>query len=76
LGRARRTVQNRDGRIQRLRTLVPPPHGARSDLAWLQELLVALELRKTSVSAEGVFRELFPTQDFGKVGLLGLEAGA
>jgi NADH-quinone oxidoreductase subunit G len=69
------TIQNRDGRVQRLRTLVPPPHGARPDHAWLQELLVALELRKASVSAEGVFRELFPTLDYGKAGLLGLEAG-
>jgi NADH dehydrogenase/NADH:ubiquinone oxidoreductase subunit G len=50
-------IVNRDGRTQRIRTLVAPPHGARTDIAWLQELLVALGLRKTSLSAEGVYKE-------------------
>jgi len=50
-------VVNRDGRTQRIRTLVPAPHGAKTDLSWLQELLIALGLRKTSLSAEGVYRE-------------------
>jgi NADH-quinone oxidoreductase subunit G len=62
------TVMNRDGRIQRLRTLVAPPSGTRSDSSFLQELLVALGVRKSVVSSEGIFREAFPGLDYRTVG--------
>lgn len=70
------TVMNRDGRIQRIRPLVAPPAGARSDLSFLQELLAALGLRKNVLSAEGVFREAFPGLDYSRVGTLGVVPGA
>jgi len=70
------TVMNRDGRIQRIRPLVAPPAGTRSDLSFLQELLAALGLRKHVMSAEGVFREAFPGLDYAKVGALGVVPGA
>lgn len=65
------TILNRDGRIQRLRPLVAPPAGAKSELVFLQEILVALGLRRAVVSSEGVFREAFPGLDYAKVGALG-----
>ncbi|MEQ1500838.1 MAG: 2Fe-2S iron-sulfur cluster-binding protein [Myxococcota bacterium] len=70
------TVMNRDGRIQRIRPIVAPPAGARSDLTLLQELLVALGVRRNVVSAEAVFREAFPGLDYAKVGSLGTVPGA
>jgi NADH-quinone oxidoreductase subunit G len=69
------TIMNRDGRIQRLRPLVAPPAGTRSELGFLQELLVALGVRRHVVSAEAVFREAFPGLDYGRVGTLGTSAG-
>jgi NADH-quinone oxidoreductase subunit G len=70
------TVMNRDGRVQRVRTLIAPPAGTRSDLSLLQEVLVHLGLRKHVVSAEGVFREVFPGADYRQVGDLGVVPGA
>ncbi|MEQ1564544.1 MAG: 2Fe-2S iron-sulfur cluster-binding protein [Myxococcota bacterium] len=62
------TVMNRDGRIQRLRTLAPPPATSRSDLSLLLELLQAFDPKRQVVSAESVFREAFPSLDYAKVG--------
>jgi predicted molibdopterin-dependent oxidoreductase YjgC len=67
------TIMNRDGRIQRLRTLVAPPAGTRTDSSFLQELLVTLGTRKSVVSSEGIFREAFagltsPGLDYRAVG--------
>ncbi|MEZ4240830.1 MAG: 2Fe-2S iron-sulfur cluster-binding protein [Myxococcota bacterium] len=70
------TIMNLDGRIQRLRPLVAPPQGARTELAFLQELLVELGVRRHVVSAEAVFREAFPGLDYARVGLLGTVPGA
>lgn len=65
------TIMNRDGRIQRIRTLVAPPAGSRSDCSLLQEILVALGVRKSVISAEGIFREAFPGLDYRILGDLG-----
>jgi len=65
-------IVNRDGRFQRMRPVLAPTGGAVADVAWLQDLLVALGLRKGIVSAEGVFREAFPGLDYAKVGASGL----
>jgi NADH-quinone oxidoreductase subunit G len=68
-------IMNRDGRIQRLQVLVPPPGGATPDVAWLQDVLVALGARPTAISAEGVFKSAWPGLDYGQVGPLGKVPG-
>ena len=65
-------VVNRDGRFQRLRPVLTPPGAARPDVAWLQDLLVVMGLRKSAISSEGVFREAFPGLDYAKVGTTGI----
>lgn len=66
------TVANRDGRVQRINAVVPPPGQARPDVSWLQELLVAIGARSSVLSAEGVFREALPGYDYGAVGSQGV----
>ena len=69
-------IVNRDGRFQRMRPVLQATGGAVADVAWLQDLLVALGLRKGTVSAEGVFREAFPGLDYAKIGSAGLVPSA
>jgi NADH-quinone oxidoreductase subunit G len=80
------TYMNRDGRVQRGRVILPAVPQARpgdkpgtqrhtetvNDIAWLQEVLVALKARERVVSADGVFREAFPGYDHARVGANGL----
>lgn len=84
------TYLNRDGRIQRGRTILPPVPQARPgdkpgaqrqtakvhEIAWLQEVLVALRVREKVVSADGVFRAAFPGLDHARLGANGLVFGA
>ena len=65
------TIMNRDGRIQRLNTLVPAPGAAQADLSWLQDLLIGLGARTVNVSAEAVFKAAWPGLDYGQVGSFG-----
>jgi NADH-quinone oxidoreductase subunit G len=83
------TYLNRDRRLQRGRTVLPPVPQARpgdkpgsqrttpkvSEVAFLQELLVSLKARERVVSTEGVFREAFPGLDYARVGANGLVFG-
>jgi NADH-quinone oxidoreductase subunit G len=68
------TFINVDGRVQRIRKAVEPSPSTRSEVEWLQEVLIALGERKAALSAEGVFREAMPGFDYAKVGSLGTEA--
>jgi NADH-quinone oxidoreductase subunit G len=84
------TYMNRDGRIQRARTILPPVPAARpgdkpgtqrqthkvGDLVWLQEVLVGLRVRERVLSTDGVFREAFPGLDHARLGANGLVFGA
>lgn len=67
---------NRDGRVQRIRAALPAPEGATADAAWLQDVLVALGARSSTISVEGVFRQAMPGLDYRKVGALGHHPGA
>lgn len=62
------TFTNRDGRIQRIHALVTPHGDIRPEVAWLQDLLVQLGVRRATLSVEGVFREAYPGLDYRKVG--------
>ena len=65
------TWMNADGRLQRVNRAVAPTGSCRSDLVWLQEMLVALGKRKQVLSAEGVFREAMAGLDYKTVGASG-----
>lgn len=67
------TYMNCDGRLQRSRKAVEPPPGARPEIEWLQEALVALGEREAVRSAESVFREAMPGLDYAKVGPRGIK---
>ena len=67
---------NRDGRVQRIRAALPPAEGTTPDTVWLQEVLVALGARPSTISVEGVFRQAMPGLDYRKVGELGHHPGA
>jgi NADH dehydrogenase/NADH:ubiquinone oxidoreductase subunit G len=69
------TWVNRDGRLQRLRAVVPAPGEALSDITWLQQVLVAMGQRPQVLSTEGVFRQAMPGLDYKVVGSLGVVPG-
>ncbi|HLY09747.1 MAG TPA: molybdopterin-dependent oxidoreductase [Planctomycetota bacterium] len=67
------SFMNVDGRVQRIHKAVEPPVTARSESRWLQEVLVALQVRPAVLSTEGVFREALPDWTYGKIGTLGVK---
>jgi len=66
------TFINQDGRVQRIQPLVQAPISVESDLVWLQTLLTALGEHKSTVSAEGIFRQAMPDVTYADVGAGGL----
>jgi NADH-quinone oxidoreductase subunit G len=70
------TWVNRDGRLQRVRAVVPAPGEAVAEVTWLQQLLVAMGQRQQVLSTEGVFRQAMPGLDYKQVGSLGVVPGA
>ena len=70
------SFMNKDGRMQRIRGGMIAPGQARADGSLLQDMLVAIGVLTSPVSAEGVFREAFPGLDYAKVGSGGLIQGA